>query len=154
MSKLILELNNSANWQSLWFGSFTAASVPNGKPGSFYPIDPILVPVLMEDHIIAVVADSLTAKPTWKLAGKLFRKIQTGITVGGVPDAATSDPRKFYLNQINLFTFRELSSTYALQITPQWYLQDISLSVWIYTGVDTDTVTQQLDRIELQLNQP
>jgi hypothetical protein len=154
MSKPILELNNSANWRSLWFGSFTAVLVPGGKAGSFYPIDPILVPVLLEDHIIAVVASSQSAKPTWRLAGKLIRKIQTGITVGGVTDVATSDPRKFYLDQINLFTFRELTSTYALQITPQWYLGDISLSVWAYTGVDSDTVTEQLDRIELQLNQP
>jgi hypothetical protein len=152
MSKTILDLGNSSNWQPLWFGSFTAMSVPDKPAGYTYPIPPILVPVLLDDHIIAITAESDTAKPTWKLAGKLLRKIQTGITIGAVPDVATSDPRKFYLNQINLFIFREISSTYAVEITPQWYLRDIRLSTWIYTGVNSDTVTEQLNRIELAID--
>jgi hypothetical protein len=147
MSKPILNLSDSSKWQSLWFGSFTALGIA-GKPGYHYPIEPILVPVLLESRIIAITATSATAKPKWKYAGKARQKIQTGITVGGVVDTASTSLKKLSLDNINLLVFPALAPTYALEIEPIWWLDVIAISVWEYTGVDSDTATEQLDRIE------
>jgi hypothetical protein len=152
MSKPILNLSDSSKWQSLWFGSFTALGIA-GKPGYHYPIDPILVPVLLDSRIIAITATSATAKPKWTYAGKARQKIQTGITVGGVVDAASVSVKKLSLDKINFLVFPSLAPTYALEIEPIWWLNEISLSVWIYTGVDSDTVTEQLNRIEFAIDE-
>jgi hypothetical protein len=148
MSKPILNLSDSSKWDSLWFGSFAALGLPD-KPGYHYPIDPILVPVLLESRIIAITTTSATAKPKWTYAGKARQKIQTGITVGGVADAASVSVKKLSLDKLNLLVFAALTPTYALEIEPIWWLSEIELSVWEYTGVDSDTVTDQLNRIEL-----
>lgn len=152
MSKPILNLSDSSKWQSLWSGSFSALGIA-GKPGYHYPIDPILVPVLLESRIIAITATSATAKPKWWYAGKVRQIIQTGITVGGVVDAASVNVKKLSLDKINLLIFQPLTPTYALEFEPIWWLDVIELSVWAYTGVDSDTVTQQLDRIELAIDE-
>jgi hypothetical protein len=152
MSKPILNLSDSSKWQSLWFGSFSALGVAN-KPGYYYAIEPIIVPVLLESRIIAISATSATAKPNWFYAGKARQRIQTGIVVGGVSDAASTSIKKLSLDKINFLEFPPLAPTYALEIEPIWWLKDISLSVWIYTGVDSDTVTEQLNRIEFAIDQ-
>jgi hypothetical protein len=138
MSKPILELQNSSKWNRLWDYSTTAAPVPD-RPGYTLEIPTIVLPFQLEGNIIAISATSTTAKPSWRLAGRVAKKIQTGITIGGVPDVSVSDGRRLYLNQINLFRFTPLTATYALEITPAYYLTQISLSLWVYTGVDSDT---------------
>jgi hypothetical protein len=152
MSKPILELQNSSKWNRLWDYSAVAAPVPD-RPGYTLEIPPIVLPFQLENHIIAISAKSSTAKPSWKLGGRVAKKIQTGITIGGSPDVTISDARKLWLNQINLFRFTPYTANYALEITPAYYLTQISLSVWVYTGVDTDTVTNQLNRIEFAVDE-
>jgi hypothetical protein len=152
VSKPILELQNSANWSRLWDYSTMAAPVPN-QPGYTLEIPPIVVPFQLEGNIIAISATSATARPSWRFGGRVAKKIQTGITIGGIPDVTVSDGRKLYLNQINLFRFTPLTATYALEITPAFYLTQISLSLWVYTGVDSDTVTNQLNRIEFAVDE-
>jgi hypothetical protein len=152
MSKPILELQNSSKWQQLWDYSTTAAPAPD-YPGYTLEIPTIVLPFQLEGNIIAISAKSSTAKPSWKFGGRVAKKIQTGITIGGIPDVTVSDARKLYLNQINLFRFTPLTATYALEIIPAYYLTQISLEVWVYTGVDSDTVTNQLNRIEFAIDE-
>jgi hypothetical protein len=152
MSKPILELQNSSKWSQLWDYSTTAAPVPD-KPGYTLEIPTIVLPFQLENHIIAISAKSSTAPSSWKLGGRVAKKIQTGITIGGVPDVTISDARKLWLNQINLFRFTPYTANYALEITPAYYLTQISLEVWVYTGIDTDTVTNQLNRIEFAVDE-
>jgi len=152
MSKPILELQNTANWSLLWNHSAVAAPVPD-KPGYTLEIPPIVAPFLLENHIIAIAVQSPTAKPSWKFAGKIAKKISTGITIGGSPDTTISDSRRLFLNTINLFSFIPYTATYALEITPAYYLDRIELALWIYNGIDTDTVTSQLNRIEFAVDE-
>jgi hypothetical protein len=100
MSKPILELQNSSKWEQLWDYSATAAPAPD-YPGYTLAIPPITVPFQLENHIIAISAKSSTAKPTWRLGGRVAKKIQTGITIGGVPDVTVSDGRKLFRALLN-----------------------------------------------------
>ena len=152
MSKPILELQNSSKWDRLWDYSVAAQPVPD-RPGYTLEIPPIILPFQLENHIIAISARSATARASWKQAGRVSKKIQTGIMVGGTPDVTISDGRKLYLNQINLFRFTPYTANYALEIIPKYYLTQIELSLWVYTGVDSDTVTSQLNRIEFAVDE-
>jgi hypothetical protein len=153
VSQPILDLGNTNNWQPIWNISKASEQMPNKPVGYSLPIEPIVVPFLLENHIIALYAESITAKYRWKLAGKVTKKIATGITVGGAVDTSSSDKRSFYLKEINLFRFTQLTSTYALEIAPMWWLSQINLTLWIYTGVNRDSVTEQLNRIELAVDE-
>lgn len=151
MSKPILNLNDSSKWQSRWVSTANAVGVAN-QPGSHYPIGKILCPILLESRILAVSITSSTAKAKWEYAGKARMKIQTGLTVGGSVDAASVSVKKLSLTNINVLVFPELASTYALEIEPIWWLDVVSIVVWEYVGIDSDTATAQLDRIELAVD--
>jgi hypothetical protein len=151
MSKPILQLQNAANWRSIWSTSVASVKLADGS-SQFIP--PIIVPVLLETNIITIYAASQSAKPSWQIAGNVARKISTGITLpGGSPDTAIAELRLLRLNQLNLFRFQRLTDTYALEIRPKWWIEDIDLNIFIYTGVDSDTTTEQLNRMELTINE-
>jgi hypothetical protein len=151
MSKPILQLQNAANWQSIWSTTVNAVKLADGS-SQFIPA--IICPILLETNIIVVFATSESAKPSWQIAGNVARKISTGITLpGGFPDTTISDVRLLRLNKLNLFRFQRLTDTYALEIRPKWWIEDISLNLFVYTGIDTDTVTEQLNRIEFVVDE-
>lgn len=149
MSRPILDLQNSANWRPFWSGTSTPVFLPNGRR---VPLPPIEIPVLFENCIIAILADSQSAKRTWQIAGNVRRKIQTGILFSGTPDTSIADNRVLRLFEINLFRFEQITSTYSLEVFPKWWIEDLSLNAFIYTGVDSDTFTEQLNRIESNLD--
>jgi hypothetical protein len=146
MSKPILQLQNSANWQAVWDGAFTSVKLADGS-SEFIP--PIVVPTLFESNIISVYCISQTAKPSWSIAGNVARKISTGILP---PDenfeSTIADVRLLRLKQFNLFRFQRLTDYYKLEIRPKYWIEDLSIYIFAYTGIDTDTVTEQLGRIE------
>lgn len=149
MSKAILDLQNTANWRPFWSGQRESVYLSDG---SRVPLPAIEVPVTFDNHVIAILTDSTSAKRTWKIAGNVSRKIQTNIIFGGTPDTAIADSRVLKLFEMNLFRFEQVSSSYSLEITPKWWIKDIKLDIFIYTGIDSDSVTEQLNRIQLDLD--
>jgi hypothetical protein len=149
MSRPILQLQNSANWQFIWSGSSASVALANG---SRVPMPPIQVPILLENHTIAIVCTSATARPSWKIAGNVGRRIQTGLGALGVPDTTIVDGRVLRLRSPNLIRFEQLTATYVLEISPKFWLTEIDISIFAYTGIDSDTLTEQLNRIELDLS--
>jgi hypothetical protein len=53
---------------------------------------------------------------------------------------------------LNLFRFEQLAANYALEINPKPWIPDLTIKVWGYTGIDTDSLTEQLTRLERQLD--
>jgi len=80
MSKPILQLQNEANWLPLWNYSQSAVTLP-GDPDSTAPLAPIIVPFLLDEHIIAISATSSTAKPFWRFGARIAKKSQRGLSL-------------------------------------------------------------------------
>lgn len=127
---------NSANWDSIHSFSATA-----GKAGenSHIPIPPTEAPILLNSDIIAVYVN--TAVPDgrgWRWGGFLERRFQSGLTVGGLTDAA-GEPKSMYIGKITTIFFPKVTAQYSLKFYfPRWF-KSVSLSCWQYTGVDDDT---------------
>lgn len=153
MTRPILQLQNGSNWTSIWSYSAQAASAPDARLGSTLAIPPVTVPFLLENNIIAIAVTSPSAPSTWRFGGRLAKKISTGIVTGGLPDTTVSDRKTLLVNRINLLRFTRLTDTYALEIEPPYYFKDIALNLWIYTGVDSDTTSEQLNRIEFAVDE-
>jgi hypothetical protein len=152
MSTPILDLNNSANWENHYHGSFEGGqAIVNGRT-IYAPILETNLPIAFEKRIIAVYAISASAKPTWNFAGYISQKIKTGLVIGSVPESLV-ERRPFWLNQITLLFLPQVASTYALSITPAKWLKDISLYTWQYIGAESDTTEVVINNIQTTVNQ-
>lgn len=127
----MLDLTNSALWNLIWSANLQAELVAN-KP-RYLPIPPVEVPFLLDSNIIAVLATSSTAPPSWKFAAFLNQKIATGITVGGFTDTQAHQ-EKIWLNRISLVILPKLTTTYSLNFNIPYWFYDMSLRLWVYSG--------------------
>jgi hypothetical protein len=95
------------------------------------PIDPYRLSIASPSNLIAVAAQSRSAKPTWKWAGKILQFANSGIP--GHPIA--------YCDRtiaIPLTTARAARLTPfgvgGIEIRTQRWIRDIQYSVWAYQG--------------------
>jgi hypothetical protein len=80
----------------------------------------------------------------------VHQKILTGLLVGGSPETVIGSKR-IWLKQISLLIFPQLASTYTLGFHIPYWLRDISLIVWEYTGPINDSTDQKLTAIQSDL---
>lgn len=152
MSKPVLDLGNPNNWQLRWTGTFAAQPDPQ-NPDYTYPIEPIIVPLLLETRII-VIDLNCPNDTRRRSAGWVNRKIRTGVEVGGTPNAISFGGKRLLRNQKNLIIFLPINDDeYGLEIVLGWWMREAAISLYEYTGIDSDTVTEQLDRIEQSIEQ-
>jgi hypothetical protein len=150
MSDRILDLSNAANWSDLYEYSETAIPYVVGS-ARFYPMPEQEIPVSVERRILAAYASSDAAEPHWKSAGWLNQQIATGLTVGGIPEGRSTTGRRILLDRVNLIDFPLLASTYGLTFKPHYWLRDVSLRLWEYTGPDIDPLADQIDLVRIDL---
>ena len=149
MNHPVLKLSNSSNWESVWQGTFSAQRSSGNT--IINPIPEIVVPILLDKHILAVSITSSTAKPTWYFGGFLNQRISLGIVVGGLPDSDAIEKRRIWLNRLTLITLTQLTSHYAVSFNvPKWF-QDVQLHLWQYVGPESDSTEDLISEISVQL---
>lgn len=135
----VVELNNSANWEILYSTNISAVQLPTTSGGfKLVPIPPIIPPLILENYILAIsIETDVPNNSTWRFAGDLLQKINTGLVIGGGQDATFSRRQALFLNQINLVLFDRISTAYSLEIrVPPWFPR-AEVNLWEYTGSDT-----------------
>ncbi|MEH2066977.1 MAG: hypothetical protein V7K47_02195 [Nostoc sp.] len=146
----VVELSNSANWETLYSTTVNAVSVPM-QNGTYLhsPIPEIIVPFVLDTFILAVnVETDVPANSIWRFAGNCNQKISTGLVVGGGQDATTVKGCPLFLNQLNLIFFEKISTNYSVSIkVPKWFTS-AQLIIWQYTGTDTDSIENLLGQIK------
>lgn len=151
----IVQLGNTANWQGLPPISVDAVTAQM-ENGSYIaaPIPDIEVPVLFDNFILAIrVNTSVPPNREWKFAGYVKQRISTGITIDQGQDATRVKSQALFLNQLNLVFFEKMSASYSISVkVPDWFTNAI-ISIWEYTGIDTDTAEQKLDQILINTEQ-
>jgi hypothetical protein len=143
-------LGNSENWGLAFSGSFTAASAP-GSGDRYIPIPEVEVPILLTSQVIAVFCQSNQAPPRWRLGGLMNLKIQTGILTGGAFDTYPFEKKRIWLSRVTLFTLPVLTPDYSLSFDIPYWIRQISLSVYEYTGPIVDPLQVKVDSIDSQL---
>jgi hypothetical protein len=142
MGRLIVDLANPDNWESVWNTSVVAASVGEG---SYIPIPEISCPLILSNSIVAIGANSNKAASHWRSAGFLNYKIRTGLLVGGSFDSQVGQSFRIKLHDITLLTLPQLASSFAVSFNIHYWIEDIQLNVWSYTGSQSDS-TEDLIR--------
>lgn len=147
MGEPILQLGNPDNWQQVYEASFNAAPAPNGR---YYPINPVVMPVLLSSPIVALAAFSLDAAPRWRLG---YWARQYIVTNGfGAIEGAT---QKAFLNRFMIARYRMLAPQYQLRLEIPYWLRSIDITIWEYSSTVGDStealITEQaeLTRVDL-----
>lgn len=151
MTRDILYLSNSANWESHSGASYTAGTATVNGRTIYAPILEFTLPISFEKRIIAIAANSNSSKPTWNFAGYASQKISTGLVVGGTPESLIKR-NTIWLNQISVLFLPQVSSSYSLSITPARWLKDISINTWQYIGTESDSTELALSEIQSSLS--
>lgn len=140
------QFSNTNNWQQIASANLVAQDVRPLASRRFFPIPDYIVPVQIESPILAIYPFSAMAENNWKYAGTAYQRIFPGISVGGTADTWLN-ARKFYLDQVSILQFQKVSTTYELLLRIPYWIRQISLVVWEYTGPIIDTSEQKLDLI-------
>ncbi|MGB6301537.1 MAG: hypothetical protein WBF90_35885 [Rivularia sp. (in: cyanobacteria)] len=137
MSNLIVEFQQQDNWEQIWSDHIEAQPI-DGNPNRRIPIRTIPIPILVSSPIVAFFVDSDTAAPHWRYAGMCRQIIPTGLTIGGVTNANV-EQRKLYLYRINLLVLPRLTAEYSLFIDVPYWIVDLRLNLFEYTGLIADS---------------
>lgn len=133
MSYPILDLGVESSWTLVYeeFRERKKASIQ----GTYIPIPAFEVPFLFTSRTILIRPLSKKAKSTWRFAGYLAQRFQAG-SGGGASSLPTvdADVYRLRLNRTKLITFEEYKSNYAIIFEPFYWMKDIELKIWEYTG--------------------
>ena len=142
----ILDLSSSDNWSKIYEIDIVAA--PGVIPGSYYPIGNHQIPGSFDSHTLLIGASSFKAKATWRLG---FYLIASCVAPGVGKFIAD---RKAIVLGLSLIRLAPLSAGYTLAAAiPKWH-QEMSITIWKYTGLESDSrdliqsVEQDVIRIE------
>ncbi|TWH40286.1 hypothetical protein [Dulcicalothrix desertica] len=144
MSRLIANFGNPNNWESIYNTNLVGADAGNGR---YFPIQETTVPLLLENHILAISTSSQNASNKWKSAGFLNYLIRTGLVVGGTPNTRFGSGYRINLNAITLLILPQLSNEYSISINIHYWIQDVAINIWQYTGDSIDSTDNLIEEI-------
>jgi hypothetical protein len=145
---LILQLGNSSNWESRWMANLSVVYL-GGE--SYKPIPPVTVPIQFESPILAVSANSTKSPARWQLGAWLNQNIQTGLLVGGLPDASAVISRRVFLRRINLIQLPRYAFSYSIDFKIPYWIEDIQLIVHEYVGPIVDSTEQLIQGLQADI---
>jgi hypothetical protein len=142
---LTLELGNSSNWNLIYEQSATAVKLTDT---SYTPIPEIPIPFLLNARFMAFSVTSAGLPSYYRYAGQIRQKFRAGMMSGGGQDIELNNAYRLYLKQINLVELKQYGAETALIYYPPYYFEQVSLSVWEYTGSIIETVDNSLNAIQ------
>lgn len=149
MSQPLVDLQTAGNWRQIYDESRTAQAITEKV---FAPLSAFEVGFLFESHILAVRTLSTTAKAHWRFAGTLSQRFQIGTGGSASPlPTVTAAERAMRLNRTALVRFEQLTSNYELVLAPPYWLRDLRLTIWEYTGSSSDTTERLIETIATDL---
>lgn len=143
------ELNNSQNW-SLAYQEYKQAvqATPNG---GYYPLPAFEVPITFSSKIlIAKTISNIPVGKRWKWAGNL-RAFQAFPNAGINSQKSEIASYSLFLNRSKLLRLPELASNFELVLSDAFWLRDLQLTIYEFTGLLTGDVTELVQDIKVDL---
>lgn len=148
MSHPVLSLQSQGVWNQVFDEHRDAIVVQTAHT----PIPAFEIGFLFESHILAVRCLSTSAKRHWRFAGLLSQQFQmgTGGTASPLP-VVTARSHRSRLNRTELILFPRLTSTYQLVFEPAYWHKHIRLTIWEYTGPESNTTEELIQTLKIDL---
>ena len=101
--------------------------------------------VTFTQNTIGVYVSSFTASPNWFKAGTMFQGFPIPFGSAGF---AEGEEFRVILHRYMIYRFTKYPDIgqirYLLSFTPQWYIRDVHLQVWQYTGTNQGATLDSL----------
>lgn len=148
MSRLI-DLDAASLWEQRYVTHRFGAVRPTGR--GFVPIPSFEVPLLLQSPIVAVRATSDDAGEGWKLACWCDRVIGTSSPNTALTNL-TAERNPIGMGKTTVLDFTQNpADTYKLLLEPPYWMPDIRIEVWEFTGTIEETVENSLDVARVDL---
>lgn len=146
--KTVLDLSLSSNWEQICDQTFVAQE----QAGGYIPIPIFELSTLVDSPILAVNVTSTKAKNTWKFGGILAQRYQIGSpgSVSPLPHVDVSFV-SLRVNRSRLVVFEHIDDEYTLRYEPPTYFKDVRLKIWKYTGEISDSISEYLETMKVDL---
>jgi|ERR671933_1828864 hypothetical protein len=149
MEKPVLDFGENLNWDLLRRGTYQGIQTDSN---GYKPIPEIAL--LLPSPIALVGCKSDMALPWWWLGcrASVLLRISPSSTSEymGLVEIYRQNCR---LNNLTLLRFPEYQpKPYVLSLSVPKWLSNLSIEVWYYSGIISDSYQQSLDRIESRLN--
>lgn len=128
METLNLDLGNAANWNEVYNQIFSVSKLGGD---TYIPIAPIEIPYLFETRVLALTVFSVSAQKNWWLAGYVEQVV---LTAGLALNEAQLQSKKIPLRKTSLIISPAISSVYKLVFRPVYWVEDVQLIAFEYTG--------------------
>lgn len=147
MSQLTVDLANPNNWREVFDESRSAVPITQT---AYDPIAAFEVGILLNTPIIRVRTLSPSAKSRWRFAGTLSQRVSIVNTAFNSTPAVTYS-KGLRLNRTEVIRLPWLSSDYELVFEPPYWMRDLRLTIWEYTGVYAEQLEELLDTVKVDL---
>lgn len=140
------ELNNSQNW----FLSYQdyKESMQVTPLGGYTPLPAFEVPILFSSKVLIVRTNStIPAGKRWKWAGNL-RAFQRLPNAGINSQKSEIASYSLFLNRSKLITLPEIASGYELVLSDAFWLRNLQLTIYEFTGSISDNLTQLVTTVQ------
>jgi hypothetical protein len=147
----IYDADNASNWIQVYNGSF-AATYPQGQQIPVYnPIPKTELPIDIDRELVAVYCTSTQYPNSKKYLGSVYQAI---VGNGAFPTAAaTAKVRAIYSNSTTLIEFTQFDDIYRLILSPRWWIEQLNITVFKYTGLANFKLEERLSIIEGKIDQ-
>jgi len=146
----IVQFGSQSNWSQVYAESREVEYI---APGKFLPLPRFELGTLFDSKYLAISAYSSKAKATWRYAGYVAQVCRIGS--GGVASpfpAIDTLVEKVYLGRARLLSYPGFTSNYALVFVPPYWLEDLTIRVYEYSGIVSDSITEKLSSLERSIN--
>lgn len=146
----MLDLTNLDNWALVWENSTQAQRL---EDKTYIPIPEIICPFPLNKSLIAIEVSSVSALKEWALAAYLNQIVN--IANFGTYSKAILSSNKVFFKKVNLVSFPLTANEYFLYFKVPYYIEDITLKLWKYTGLEENTnidLQTTLQRIEQKID--
>ncbi|NJN13891.1 MAG: hypothetical protein HC836_34535 [Richelia sp. RM2_1_2] len=142
------QLNNAQNWR-LAYQDYKE-SVQATPEGGYYPLPAFEVPILFSSKIlVAKTVSNIPPRKRWRWAGSL--SALQNLPVGLNTQKSEIISHSLYLNKSKLLIYPDLTSNFELILSGAFWLRDLQLTIYEFTGVIQST-TDLLKDIEFKID--
>ncbi|MBK1989048.1 hypothetical protein A0J48_016125 [Sphaerospermopsis aphanizomenoides BCCUSP55] len=146
---LTADLYNSSNWRLAYQTTVTAERV--SEQGGYLPLPTIGLDILLDSRLlVAKTTCNIPQNKRWRWAGNF--RVFGELPILGVPRVEVGS-YPLYLNQSKLIDVPSVVTSYSFSLADAWWLTNLQLILYEFSGEVGDTLDVDLDRIETKIDE-
>lgn len=152
-----IDFTGPNKWRRVYFNTFRGDS--QNKKIRAPLIAPFELPLLFQQHILAITVVCSIAPPRWKTSGYL-KQVYSGInlettpelfTIGSPASGVDAASKRIGLNTLELIKFPKLANDFYLWFDPVPWLPVLSLALWEFQGKEVDDLVELIETVKVDL---